>query len=68
LPLLKGFVDLNELQLSLQVKCNVAQHNLALLIYHMRVLQALSANKNLSMERVVSLISIRQRNNFFLVA
>jgi len=35
------------------VRCNVAQHNLALLIYHMRVLQALFWNKHLSLERVL---------------
>lgn len=35
------------------VRCNVALKNLAFLIYHMRVLQFLTNNKNVSLERVV---------------
>ncbi|KAI6205218.1 TAF domain-containing protein [Aphelenchoides besseyi] len=35
------------------VRCNIAQLNLALLIYHMRMLQALSQNKNLALDRVL---------------
>ncbi|KAI6191856.1 TAF domain-containing protein [Aphelenchoides bicaudatus] len=35
------------------VRCNVAQHNLALLIYHMRIVQSLSLNKSLSLERAL---------------
>lgn len=38
----------------LQVRCNIAQHNLAILIYLMRMIQSLASNQTISLERCVS--------------
>ena len=41
-----------------QVKVNVAQHNMALLIYLMRMVKALLDNSSLFLEKYVSIIHV----------
>lgn len=61
----KGNCAVKYFKILIKVRCNIVQHNLAILIYLMRMMQSLATNPALSLERCVSFLHFTQQKVIF---